>query len=189
MKTNNKKAKFNKIARRALGFSIIGLYAVLVILIFIALKPTKELGLINLAFVPIPTNLPTPTPTPSPTPTPTPIPTPTNKFIPSTSITKAAPTVAPKEIHHLIDNLIFKLPYEGDGFSVKYNFPTNEFILIIKIKNKEKVYVDFNKYLKENGIENMSSIKRLVIRFDPPQPQPTYTPIPLQIIPAPGQAL
>ncbi len=60
-----------------------------------------------------------------------------------------------------------------------------QIILIIKIKDKEKVYEDFNKYLKENGIENMSSLKRLVIRLDPPQPQPTYTPTPLQIIPAP----
>lgn len=153
MKTNNKNANFNKTVRKALGYSIIGIYAILIMLVFIALKPTGVLGPINLAFVTIPTSLPTPTPTPVPTSTPTPVP--TNELKPTTP--SPVPSQKPKTPKEILKSLA---PYTGTNFKMVYNnyITYSEFLITINSKNPASGEAEFDNFLRQNGIPGMSAI-------------------------------
>lgn len=69
-------------------------------------------------------------------------------------------------------NLINKLPYSGNNFSLFYSFSTNQFTLYINPNNQSEGNSEFDSFLKSNDVADRSWIQNLVITTIPITPQP-----------------
>lgn len=87
--------------------------------------------------------------------------------------TSVNPTVA-KEMQESSDvmSLLNKLPYYGKNFAFFYSYEGNYFTLYVNPSNQAAGNAEFTLFLKENGIENKSSIYDLRVVDVIPTPQP-----------------
>lgn len=66
----------------------------------------------------------------------------------------------------IITQLIKKLPYLGTNFSFNYNLSINQFVLVLKTGQEQEGNAEFDKFLKDNQIENRSWLKNLVVKSE-----------------------
>ncbi len=64
----------------------------------------------------------------------------------------------------LISNLIDKLPFEGENFSLLYNLSNNQFIAVFNNKESTLAQKEFEAFLKQNNIEDKSWLYNLTIK-------------------------
>lgn len=57
--------------------------------------------------------------------------------------------------------LLDRIPYEGQSFSLDYDYATFEYVLTVSKKNQAQGIIEFEEYLKENEIEDSSWLKHL----------------------------
>lgn len=62
----------------------------------------------------------------------------------------------------LVSELIGKLPYSGTNFSLYYSYSINQFTLYINPTNQAAGNMEFDSFLKSNGIENRSWLPNLL---------------------------
>lgn len=72
----------------------------------------------------------------------------------------------------LVGQLINQIPYNGASFSLYYNFSKNEFILYINPSTPSQGNVEFDAFLKKNGVESRSWIENLVSTSEKLTPAP-----------------
>jgi hypothetical protein len=73
---------------------------------------------------------------------------------------------------YLVGKLADKLPYYGTNFNFYYSYSRNIFMLYLKPANKQAGNVEFDAFLKQNGVNNRSWIKNLVVTASPVPPPP-----------------
>lgn len=64
-----------------------------------------------------------------------------------------------------VGNLLLKLPYFGNYFAMRYNYATNQYIVVINNQFRSQGETEFDAFLQSNGIENRSWITQLDIRY------------------------
>lgn len=65
----------------------------------------------------------------------------------------------------IVGQLLHKLPYTGRNFSLAYDYYTNTYTATISSSNTTQGNVELDQFLKTNGIENRSWIRKLVINY------------------------
>lgn len=65
-----------------------------------------------------------------------------------------------------VGQLINKLPYQTQNFSLEYDFSENTFVYWYKKGRKELADEEFLSFLKENGIESQDWLTNLVIQSE-----------------------
>lgn len=63
-----------------------------------------------------------------------------------------------------VSQLIKKLPYIGNNFSLSYSFSTNKFTLVLKKDQETAGNQEFDSFLNDNQIQNRSWFNNLIIK-------------------------
>ena len=75
----------------------------------------------------------------------------------------------------LIQALVDKTPHIEKNFSLYYNFNDNQFVLHINLYSETQGNIDFDNFLKQNGVMSRSWFTNLVILKTPISPATTPT--------------
>lgn len=65
----------------------------------------------------------------------------------------------------LVGQLLSKLPYHNDFFTLSYDYSTNKFFLILDQAHSDEANKKFDEFLKENGILDRSWIRNLEVKY------------------------
>lgn len=144
MKTSNKNGK------KLIGYSIIGLYVLIIIIIFLTLRPHGPKP-IQAPEVNMPTTIPTLSLEEKKTEN--------NIYL----LEKYSTT----EKDRAVEDFITTLPYNGEGFKVFYYYYESKYMVVIDTNNKEGGDKEFDLFLIKNGVGNRDWFKNLVVRYEP----------------------
>lgn len=76
------------------------------------------------------------------------------------------PTDTEKENRsYLVMSLVEKLPYQGQYFSLSYDFNTGTFLLVYAKNNLSQAQENLNTFLNENGVKDVLWIESLITSY------------------------
>lgn len=140
---------------RGILILIVFLIIITIVLIVLALFPSVGTKNTNLN-----TTIPTPTTTEIIIPTPSDL----NKEAIST-VTYSTQAAQLNQRAFLLTNLILLLPYQGNLFSLTYDFETDSFSLTLNSQSAIEAKEEFEKFLNQNGIQSSLWIENIITTY------------------------
>ncbi len=140
---------------RAVLILIVTLVIITIILIALALFPSRNKESVNPN-----TPLPTPTTIEIVIPTPSDL----NKEAIST-VTYSTQAAKLNQKAFLLANLILLLPYQGNLFSLAYDYETDSFSLTLNSQSAIEAKEEFERFLNQNGIQNSLWLENIITSY------------------------